>query len=269
MLVSIIIKYQRLTIMFNYFSKSSLQNNQVALIKIFGEINENNALIEHALHTIQILKSTNIHALILHVSGTGGTISVAQELSAEIRRLAADVPCKIFTYIGESAFSASLYLALSGDKVFCQPGSLIGSVGAIIKNKNFEEFYKKIGISQEVIASSIQKDLLSTSRKMSTIEKESLTAAVEDIHSQFIQWIELRRNMNVENISDYFDGRIFTGKVAKSIGLVDQFCTISDILQNIRLENNLTNLPDLTIYEPKLINNNPLQVLADGFKTLF
>lgn len=254
--------------MFNYFKRNNSKNHQVALIKVFGEINENNMLIEHALHTIQMLKSTNIHALILHVSGTGGAISVAQELSAEIRALADEIPCKIFTYIGESAFSASLYLALSGDKVFCQPGTLIGSIGAIIKHKNFEEFYKKIGISQEVISSSIQKDLFSTSRKMSVIEKESLNSVVQDIHTQFIQWIELRRSIDTKDTFDYFDGRIFTGKVAKSLGLVDQFCTVPDILHNIRSENNLDNLPDLNIYEPKL-NNNPLQILADGFKTIF
>lgn len=255
--------------MFKKSWRANSPNSQVAMIKIFGEVSENNFLVEHALHTIQMLKSSNIDALILHISGTGGTISVAQELSVEIRKLATEVPCKIFAYIGESAFSASLYLALSGDKVYCQPGSLIGSIGAIIKHKNFEEFYKKIGINQEVIASSIQKDLFSTSRKISVIEKESLTAAVEDIHFQFIQWIELRRNINPENISNYFDGRIFTGKVAKSLGLVDQFCTISEILQNIRLENKLNDLPDLTIYEPQLKNNDSLRSLVAGLKTIF
>jgi protease-4 len=254
--------------MFN-FKKNNSNNHQVALIKVFGEINENNMLIEHALHTIQMLKSTNIHALILHVSGTGGTISVAQELSAEIRTLANELPCKIFTYIGESAFSASLYLALAGDKVFCQPGSLIGSIGAIIKHKNFEEFYKKIGISQEVISSSIQKDLFSTSRTMSAIEKESLNVVVQDIHTQFIEWIELRRNINTKDKLDYFDGRIFTGKVAKSLGLVDQFSSVPDILNKIRSENNFENLPDLNIYEPKLVTNNPLQLLATGLKAFF
>ncbi len=247
-----------------FFKKIKNLRAQVAVIKIFGEISETNPVIEHAFYTLNTLYENPPNELILYISGTGGAISVAQEMTMEVLKFSKKTSCRVSVYIGESAFSASLYLALVANQIYCQPGAMLGSVGAIIKHKSFEGLYSKLGIVQEVITSALQKDLLSNSRSISSAENESLKCAVDNVHEQFIEWIEHRRNIDMHLNSEYFDGRIFTGKIAKAIGLVDHFGTISDIVNNLQISCNFNEAPEIIFYEPKNITTSPLSSMLSG-----
>ena len=256
--------------MLNFFlplSRKDIRKPVIAIIKIYGAIAENNPLIEHALYAIRMLQEQPLDGLILQISGNGGAISVAQEISAEINKLKASTSCVVISQIGEQAFSGSFYIALSSDIVLCQPGSMVGSIGAIFQHRSFTNLHKKLGIHYEAIMSGPQKDLLNPSRDLSNIDKEALNELVIDIHEQFLEWIYSRRN--IKNLERYADGRIFSGKKAKELGLVDGFGGLSDAIEAICNRKNCTD-PELTFYEPKQTTHSTMQnILRDlGITTL-
>jgi protease-4 len=91
-----------------------------------------------------------------------------------------------------------------------------------------EELLKKIGVEMEVIKSGEFKDIGSPNRKMTLKEKEMLLTLLQDIRNQFVTAVSQGRNMPEEKVLELADGRIFSGRQAKGLGLVDSLGNFRD-----------------------------------------
>jgi protease-4 len=105
------------------------------------------------------------------------------------------------------------------------PGTITGSVGVILRGNNLERLLDKLGVSFKVIKSGPYKDILSFDRQLTEPEQEILQALIDTSYQQFVETIAAARNLEVNTVKQFADGRIFTGQQALELGLVDRLGT--------------------------------------------
>ncbi len=190
---------------------------KIGLIRVEGVILDSRGVIEQLK---EYSKNSSIKAIVLRVDSPGGGVAPAQEIYEEVKKIKAKK--KVVVSMGSMAASGGYYIASPADRIVANPGTLTGSIGVIMEIPNFEGLMKKIGVKTEVIKSGKHKDLASAFRTMGEEERKILQAALDDVHNQFIQAVSEGRNMKIEDIRRLADGRVFTGRKAKELGLVDE-----------------------------------------------
>jgi len=153
-------------------------------------------------------------------------VGPAQEIFREIRKTAETK--KIVASMGSVAASGGYYVAAATEKIFANPGTLTGSIGVIMSYTNFQELMDKIGLLPVVIKSGQYKDIGSPVRPLEEREKRILQEFADDIHRQFIDDVAAGRNMDAGAVAKLADGRIYTGRKALELGLVDELGNLED-----------------------------------------
>ena len=153
--------------------------------------------------------------------------------------------------MGAVAASGGYYLAIAGERLFANSGSITGSIGVIMSFPDYRELMGKIGVKSEVVKSGQFKDIGSSSREFSVADRELLQEMIDDVHQQFVQAISEGRDMPLERLQPYVDGRIFTGRQALEIGLIDEIGTFNDAIAHAGKVAGLGVKPDLIYPEPE------------------
>lgn len=199
--------------------------DKVGVVKIQGAIID-------AENTVDQLKTfrenPSIKAIVVRINSPGGGVGPSQEIYREIQK--ASKKKKVVASMGTLAASGGYYVAAAADSIMANPGTITGSIGVIMSYNNFEELFGKIGLSPVVIKSGQYKDIASPVRQMTDEEEALLKAFAEDLHHQFIDDVAKGRDMAVEDVREFADGRIFSGKTAQEIGLVDQLGNLEDAI---------------------------------------
>jgi protease-4 len=198
-------------------------SNKIGVIPINGVIRDAHAITEQL---IAFRDDKQIKAIILRIDSPGGGVGPSQEIYSETRRTTKTK--KVVASLGSVAASGGYYVASAADSIVANPGTLTGSIGVLMEFMRVEELLKKIGVEMQVIKSGEFKDIGSPSRKMTKEEREMLTSLLEDIRNQFVTAVSQARNMSEEKVLDLADGRIFSGREAKRLGLVDSLGNFQD-----------------------------------------
>jgi protease IV len=153
------------------------------------------------------------------VDSPGGGVAVSQEIYDAVIELRKTK--KVVASMGSVAASGGLLVACAADKIVANPGTITGSISAIMQFANFEELLKKIGLKSSVVKSGQYKDIGSPLREMTPEEKVIIQDLVDDIYNQFVDVIVRERKLPREKVVAIADGRVFSGRKAKELGLVD------------------------------------------------
>jgi len=121
-------------------------------------------------------------------------------------------------------------VACAADKVVANPGTLTGSIGVIINLINFKGLADKVGVLPAVIKSGEFKDIASPYRPMTPAEHDILQALIMDSYDQFTTAVSEGRKMPIETVKKIADGRIYSGRQAQKLGLVDELGSYTDAL---------------------------------------
>ena len=170
-----------------------------------------------------------IKAIILRIESPGGGIGPSQEIFREVMKIKADK--KIIASMGSVAASGGYYIASATDGIMANSGTITGSIGVIMEYANIMEIAKKIGISPVVIKSGEYKDMGSPLRELEESEKILFQELVDDLHLQFVTDVANSRKMDVETIASLADGRVYTGRKAVSLKLIDRIGNLDDAVQ--------------------------------------
>ena len=197
--------------------------NKIGVIPINGVIRDADAITEQL---IAFRDDKQIKAIILRINSPGGGVGPSQEIYSETRRTTKTK--KVVASLGSVAASGGYYVASAADSVVANPGTLTGSIGVLMEFVRFEELLKKIGVEMQVIKSGEFKDIGSPNRKMTKEEREILTRLIKDIQNQFVTAVSQGRNMPEEKVLELADGRVFSGREAKRLGLVDSLGNFQD-----------------------------------------
>ncbi len=201
---------------------------KIAIVEIAGFIGDSRDIVRQ----IRIFREDNsVQGIILRIDTPGGAVAPSQEIYDEVLRSRTKKP--IYASMGSVAASGGYYIAAAAEKVYANPGSLTGSIGVIMAFTNFEGLMKKVGVRPEVIKAGKFKDTGSPARSMSKKEKKYLQAVVKDVHNQFIEAVTKGRNLSKQQAKELADGRIFTGRQALDLKMVDELGGLEDAISSM------------------------------------
>ncbi|MGM9561336.1 MAG: signal peptide peptidase SppA [Phascolarctobacterium sp.] len=173
----------------------------------------------------------SVKALLLRIDSGGGSATAAEEVGRELIRFKEEAKKPIVATMGNTGASAAYWIAAcASDKIYANATTLTGSIGVYMPYMNTEELFKKIGITSDKIKSGPYKDIMTNDRPMTKEEKEILQNIVDEIYDQFVYTVSAGRKMETSKVRAIADGRIYTGRQAKNIGLVDELGDYYDAL---------------------------------------
>ena len=207
-------------------SVSQASGDRIGVVDIKGVITTPEKVLD-ALK--QFRKNEHVKAVVLRIDSPGGAVGASQEIYQEARRL--DKVKPVIASLGNTAASGGYYSAAGARYIVSDSGTVTGSIGVIMKLPNVEKLLEKLGIKTTVIKSGKLKDLASITRDLTPEERAILKSVMDDIHGQFIQAVSQGRKIPVEKVKALADGRIFSGKQAKALGLVDELGNFSVALE--------------------------------------
>jgi protease-4 len=196
---------------------------KVGIIPIEGIIGDSEELIEQIR---EFADDGRIKAVVLRIDSPGGGVAASQEIYQAVRELKKKK--KVVASMGSVAASGGYMIAVAADRIVANPGSITGSISAVMHYANVEELMKKVGVRSSVVKSGKFKDIGSPTREMTAEEKSLLQAIVDDIYDQFVRTIAENRKLPLQKVLALSDGRIFSGRQAKDLGLVDDLGGLQD-----------------------------------------
>lgn len=183
--------------------------------------------------TIELLKmyakDDRIKAIIVRLDSPGGEVAPSQEIYGQIRTIRkAGKP--VVASMGSIAASGAYYIALAAEKIYANPGTITGSIGVIAQFPNVQELVAKVGLKVYTIKSGEHKDIGSPFRELTPKERKLLQGVIDDVYQQFLDAVVEGRNLDPKEVRRIADGRIFSGRQAKAMGLVDELGTLEEAI---------------------------------------
>ncbi|MBK8700673.1 MAG: signal peptide peptidase SppA [Saprospiraceae bacterium] len=178
----------------------------------------------------KIRRDDNIKAVVLRVNSGGGSALTSDILWREIELIKAKgIP--VIASFGDYAASGGYYIAAGADSIFAAPNTLTGSIGVFSMLPNVRKLATdKLGITFDTVKTHNLAVNLSTVYPLSDAERRYMTESTDDIYKQFLQRVADGRGMPVDSVHKYAQGRVWTGKKAATIGLVDEIGFLQDAI---------------------------------------
>ncbi len=209
-------------------SWSIVPGKKIALVKIEGVILDSREIIEELK---EYNSNESVKAILLRIDSPGGAVAPSQEIYEEVKKIRDEGKKKIVTSMGSVAASGGYYIASVSDKIVANPGSITGSIGVIMELANVSGLMKKVGVESVIIKSGKYKDIGSVFRAMTKEERDLLQGLMDDVHDQFIEAVAVGRDIEKEQLIPIADGRVFTGRQARELGLVDEIGNMQDAIR--------------------------------------
>ena len=206
-------------------------------------------------------KDDDIKGVILQVNSPGGIVGPSQEIYHELKRVRTELKKPIVVSTTGMAASGAYYAAVAANEIYTNEGSLLGSIGVIMEFANLEKLYDWMKIQRHVIKTGKYKDSGAEYRPMREDEKQLFRSMAFEILNQFKAAIVEGRKLPPELVSQYSDGRVFTGETAVKLGFADKIGTFEDARRAIGQLTGLGADPDL--FEPPKKRPSFTEILSE------
>lgn len=216
----------------------------IALIRIVGGISQGDggggffqpggAGSTRIVKAIKQAREDKVKAILLQINSPGGTASASNAIHRELMRTRETTETKVVALLGDVAASGGYYVASAADHIVANPDTLTGSIGVIIRTQNVSPLLEKIGVESGNVKSGQFKDILSPYRDATPAEEKLLQDLVNESYQGFLEAIATGRDMPIDAIKPYADGRILSGKQALEAKLVDSLGNYYDAIEEVR-----------------------------------
>ena len=200
----------------------------VAIVRVEGPILDSYQAVEELQ---AFADDPLVKAIVIRIDSPGGGVAPSQEIYNAVKRVRKEHNKTVVASMGTVAASGGYYIAVATDRILANPGTLTGSIGVIMQMANFQELLEKIGVQSVVIKTGKFKDLGSPFRPMLEEERQLLESVMNDTLSQFIEAVADGRSMDAVEVEQLADGRVFTGRQAKSVLLIDEIGDLHDAIK--------------------------------------
>lgn len=160
----------------------------------------------------------SVCAILLEINSPGGTSVASEEIMNEIKNSKKPV----VSWISDSGASGAYLAATGSDKIVASNSSMVGSIGVIMDLTNLSDLYEKLGINRSSIKAGKYKDMGADYRDLTLEEQSILQVMVNENYDNFISIVAENRNLTHEYVASIAEGRIYTGKQAKDLKLIDE-----------------------------------------------
>lgn len=189
---------------------------------LFGDENVGSDTIVKAFRTAE--QDKNVKAIILRVDSPGGSALASDLIWREITRSKKPIVASM----GDIAASGGYYISMGAKKIVAEPGTLTGSIGVISGKIALKGLLNKVGITTDVIRRGKNSGALSPLDPFSPEEREAWLRVSKDIYGQFTSKAAKGRKMDPAKMQELAQGKLYSGQMALSVGLVDKVGTLDD-----------------------------------------
>ena len=178
---------------------------------------------------LDALAKKELKALVLRIDSPGGSALASEKIrQALLQAKAQGIP--VIASMGNVAASGGYWVAMAGDKVFAEPGTITGSIGVFGVLPTFEKSLAKLGVTADGVGTtplSGQPDLL---RGTNAATNQLFQAGVEDVYRRFTSLVAAQRKLPLTKVMEIAEGRVWDGGSARQLGLVDAFGSLDDAI---------------------------------------
>ena len=177
-------------------------------------------------HLREAEKNETVKAIVLRVDSPGGSALASDLIWREVVRI--NKP--IVASMSDVAASGGYYISMGADKIFAEPGTLTGSIGVTGGKFVVAGLMDKLGVATDTITVGQNGTLLSPLKPFSASERAAMQRLMDDTYRQFVSKAAQGRKMTFEQLDKLAGGRVYTGRQAQKLGLVDELGTLGDAI---------------------------------------
>src|SRR6202046_2751186 len=171
-------------------------------------------------------------AVALVINSPGGSPVQSRQIYLRIRQLAVEKKLPVLVFVEDVAASGGYMLACAGDEIFCDPSSILGSIGVVGGSVGFQELIKKIGVERRLYTAAAHKAMLHPFKATEPDDVARVKALQSEIHAIFIALVKQSRGSRLKGADDVlFTGEYWAGETSVSLGLAD---AIGDMRSTLR-----------------------------------
>src|ERR1700746_1918046 len=174
----------------------------------------------------------NAKAVALLINSPGGSPVQSRQIYLRIRQLAEEKKLPVLVFVEDVAASGGYMIACAGDEIFCDPSSILGSIGVVGGSFGFQEAIRKVGIERRLYTSGEHKAALDPFLPENPDDVARLKAIQRDIHAIFIALVKQSRGARLKGADDeLFTGEYWAGEKSVALGLAD---AVGDLRSTLR-----------------------------------
>ena len=196
----------------------------------------------------KVRNDDDIKAVVFRINSPGGSALASEEIWREV--MLTQKKKKVYVSMGDVAASGGYYIATPADRIFAEATTITGSIGVFgmipYTGKMLEN---KLGITFDRVQTH-NHSVMSTNRKLTPEELAMVQNEVNGIYSQFMERVAKGRSLSVARVNQIARGRVWTGKDALAIGLVDEIGSLTDVIDFAKRE--MKDKEAKVIYYPKV-----------------
>jgi protease-4 len=211
-----------------------------------GDVAASDTLVEYIN---QAADDKHVKAIVLRIDSPGGS-SIASDVIWRALMLAREEKPLIVS-MGDLAASGGYYIAMPGHVIVAQPGTLTGSIGIYTGKLAYGGALNKLGIGTETVAEGKLADINSPIKPFTDAERAKIEDQVQAFYEQFVTKVAEARKSTPEKIDKVAQGRVWTGRQAKSLGLVDELGGLTRAIGNAKQRAKITGEAEIVVYPPR------------------
>ena len=208
------------------------RRSKIALIHATGVINSGtsgfdpvNGAVVGADSLVEYIRKVradqSFRAIVLRVDSPGGSSTASDVIWRELS-ISRENTRPVIVSMSDLAASGGYYIALGGDAIVAQPGTLTGSIGVYTGKFVTTGSLDKLGANVEATSQGQHAEIYSPDRRFTPEERKKIAESMQLVYDQFIERTAAARHMPPEKVDEVAQGRVWTGEQAKQIGLVDE-----------------------------------------------
>jgi protease-4 len=252
------------------------QSAKIAVINAVGVINSGrsgfdpvNGAVVGADSLVEYIRKAradrSIRAIVLRVDSPGGSSTASDVIWRELS-ISRENARPLIVSMSDLAASGGYYIALAGDAIVAQPGTLTGSIGVYTGKFVTAGSFEKLGANIESVSRGKQAEMYSPDRRFSPDERKKIAESMQSVYDQFVERTAAARHMPPEKVDEVAQGRVWTGEQARQLGLVDE---LGGLYTAIDLAKQRAKIPvdeevELVVFPPR---RSVYEVLADELQS--
>ena len=246
-----------------YFAQNNVINlnrttEHIAVLFATGDIvdNGNGGIVGDKMvpQILDLAKDDNVKGLVLRVNSGGGSAFASEQIWDALEQFKKEGK-PFYVSMGDVAASGGYYISCGADQIYAEPTTLTGSIGifGIIPNiKNLLE--NNLGITTDNVSTNLNGDFLALVSPMSDIQKEKMQKYIENGYSTFVTRCANGRGVPVDSILKIAEGRVWDGKSAKEIGLIDKFGGLEKVIADMKEKTGVESVVDYPLNASSFLN---------------
>jgi len=230
--------------------KDGSEMKKIAILEVNGVIQDSgeaesffqNSGYNHQsfLKRLDYLKEDHsVKGIIIRVNSPGGGVVESAEIHKKIKDIEKSTKKPVYVSMGSMAASGGYYISTAANKIYASPETLTGSLGVIMEGVNYGELAKKYGVDFVTIKSGQYKDIMSPTRKMTEDERQILQKMINNSYEGFVKVISDGRHIPADQVKKIADGRVYDGRQAKDLKLIDDFGYLDDVIKKMKKNESL------------------------------